>query len=179
MRLLSLRCHGFGLITSINITEQLEPSPGRVEFRRRVVAATARQARLPRIAWNGQRAGWVQCGNQQQHNDYKSKQQGHPTRHIHWIASLAVETLVHSLQFFYGPKVAGHYPGQGSQLAIVSITVTCDRNHTDKTSNFFVRLGLSLFGQASRQELAPSKCASISSSVFPLVSGRKTAAVMK
>ena len=75
MRLASLRCHGFGVIPSIDVTEQLEPSSGRVEFRRRVVAATARQARLPRIAWNRQRDGWIQRGKIQQNDDRNCRKQ--------------------------------------------------------------------------------------------------------
>jgi hypothetical protein len=110
MRFASIRCHdGFGVIPSINVTEQLESSSGRVEFRRRVVAATARQPRLPRIAWNRQRAGRIQCGKQQNHDrncrELSSKsarrRQWYPESHrmsgqLTWRQQPAARTSKHS-----------------------------------------------------------------------------------
>src|SRR5579864_2573880 len=75
MFLAGIGLHNFGVICLIYIARQFESSSGGIEFRRRVVAATACQTRLPCIAWNRRDRRRIQCGKRNQDQDRNCHEQ--------------------------------------------------------------------------------------------------------
>src|SRR5579864_261744 len=75
MFLAGIGLYNFGVIRLIHVARQFESSSGGIEFRRRVVAATACQTRLPCITGNRLDGGWIQCGKGNQDQDRNCHEQ--------------------------------------------------------------------------------------------------------
>jgi hypothetical protein len=112
------------------------------------MAATARQARLPRIAWNRQRAGGIQCGKKKQNRDRNCRKQrdrrffyleSHSTC-IHLIASWAAEVFGAFAETCF--SAIRRIIGAGSKTCNISVSQrACDHNHIFKNGELLVRLG--------------------------------------